>query len=112
MNSLKSMPLTNLTLAVLGFVALVHSIFRFGTGELPEAILAVLLFVAAFTRRKQPVIVAVVGLAALSIVWAVNSGTVGKGVTTTLLSVIGIALFVILGFSRFIVGRTETKLRS
>jgi len=112
MNPAKSMQWTNLTLAVLGFVALVHSIISFGTGELPEAILAVLLFVAAFTRRKQSVIVAVAGVAALLVVWAVNSGTVGKGVTATLLSVIGIALFVILGFSRFIVGRAEAKPRS
>lgn len=112
MNSSMRMHWTNLILAALGLVALVHSIFRFGRGELPEAILAVLLFVAGFTRRKQSALVAVAGMGALSVVWVVNSGTVGKGVTATLLSVIGVALFILLGFSRFIVGRAESKPRS
>ena len=100
---------SNATLAVLGIVALAHSVIRFGTGELPEAIFAGILFWAAFSNRKQPAIVVVAGLVALVIVWIVNSGSAGKVFTATLLSGVGIVLFAILGFSRFLLRTTENK---
>jgi hypothetical protein len=72
----------NLVLALLGAAALVHSIVHFGTGAIPEAILAVLLFLKAFADRKQPWAVMGMGLLATAITWVVNSGRVARRTLT------------------------------
>jgi membrane-bound ClpP family serine protease len=95
----------NIVLGLLGFLAITHSLLRFGTGELPEAILALLLFLKAFSERKQPWTVAAVGILAMGLTWTVNSGPAHyRGV----LSWLGIAAFAVLAFSQLILERSPT----
>jgi hypothetical protein len=98
---------SNTALATLGFIALVHSAIHFGTGELPEAILSLLLFLAAFSNRQQPFLVVVLGIGAVVLTWIVNSGSLG--LAGTLLSGICIMFYAIVGFSRLILRRTENE---
>jgi hypothetical protein len=96
---------SNMTLALLGVVALVHSILLFGTGAIPEAILAILLFLKAFSGRKQPWMVLGIGLLATAITWAVNSGQILSGHLKEALSWLGIVALAALAFSRYIFER-------
>jgi hypothetical protein len=98
---------SNMTLAALGLITFTHS--RFGTGELPEAMLAVLLFLAAFSNRRQPFFVVGVAMLAVGLTWAVNSGNLVHGRSTTFLSLVSIVLFAVLGFSRLIFGRAPKQ---
>lgn len=93
---------SNVTLAVLGVIALVHSFLHFGTGALPEAILALLLFLNAFSNRKQPRIVVAIGIFAIVFTWLANSRVLGTDHVRTAVSWAGILLFATLGFSPFI----------
>jgi hypothetical protein len=97
---------SNLVLCLLGIVAPAHSLVRFGTGELPEAILALLLFLKAFSGRRQPWSVTTVGVLALGLTWVVNSVQAIPSQYRGILSWIGIAAFAVLAFSRYILERT------
>jgi uncharacterized membrane protein YeiH len=92
---------SNSILAFLGFLALAHSVFRFGTGELPEAILAGLLFLNAFSSRRQPWIVIIVAVFAILVTWTVNWVEAPFPKHKWLPSWIGIALFTVLALSRY-----------
>jgi apolipoprotein N-acyltransferase len=96
----------NVVLAVLAIMALAHSLIRFGTGELPEAVLALLLFLKAFSDRRQPWVVAAVGVLAVSLTWVVNSVQAVPAHYKGVLSWIGIAVFAVLAFSRYILERS------
>ena len=95
----------NLILALLGVVALVHSILHFGTGAIPEAILALLLFLKAFRDHKQPWSVMGIGLFATAVTWVVNSGQVPSSHPREALSWLGIIALAALAFSRYIFER-------
>jgi len=97
---------SNIILGLLGTVAVAHSLLHFGTGEMPEAILALLLFMKAFAGRKQPWTVAVVGTLALVLTWAVNSAQAAAAHLGGVLSWLGIALFAMLAFSRYLFERS------
>jgi membrane-bound ClpP family serine protease len=97
---------SNAILALLGVVALVHSLLRFGTGELPEAILAGLLFLNAFSNRRQSWTVIAVAILAIGLTWTVNSVQAVSSQYRGILSWIGIALFAVLAFSRYILDRS------
>jgi len=101
---------SNVVLGVLAIVALMHSLLRFGMGELPEAILALLLFLKAFSARRQPWGVAIIGVLALGLTWAVNSVQVVPSQYRVVLSWIGIAVFAVLAFSRYVFERSWTRL--
>ena len=100
---------SNLVLGFLAIVALTHSFLHFGTGELPEAVLALLLFLKAFSDRRQPWIVAAVGILAIGLTWAVNSAQTFPAHYRGLLSWVGIAVFAVLAFSRYILERSPTS---
>jgi len=95
----------NIVLGLLAIVALTHSLLRFGTGELPEAILALLLFLKASSDRRQPWTVAGIGFLAVGLAWSVNSAQAVPVHYKGLLSWVGIAAFVVLAFSRYIFER-------
>jgi|GEM_PF-6158789 len=99
----------NIALGLLAVVALTHSLLRFGSGELPEAILAGLLFLKAFSDRRQPWIVAAVGILAIGLTWVVNSVQAVPAHYRGILSWIGIAVFAVLAFSRYILERSPTS---
>jgi apolipoprotein N-acyltransferase len=100
---------SNVVLGLLGIVALAHSLVRFGTGELPEAILALLLFLKAFSDRRQPWSLTIIGVLALGLTWVVNSVHAVPSQYRGILSWIGIALFAVLAFSRYVFERTPTS---
>jgi len=102
----------NLILTVLGIVALVHSLLHFGTGALPEAIVAILIFVKAFAGRKQPWIVVGIGFFASAVAWAVNSGWISSSHLKEGLSWLGIAAMAALAFSRYIFERQAASSRA
>jgi hypothetical protein len=99
---------SNAILAILGAVAIVHSLLYFGTGTLPEAILAAILFLKAFTGRRQPWSVPLVGILALVLTWIVNASRVSHIHLKEGLSWLGIAAFAILAFSRYTLERFHT----
>jgi hypothetical protein len=100
---------SNQILALLGVVALVHSMVHFGTGAIPEAILAILLFLKAFAGRKQPWMVLGVGLFATAITWVVNSGQILSSHLREALSWLGIVALAALAFSRYIFDRQSAS---
>ena len=98
---------SNLLLAIFGVAALLHSILHFGSGTLPEAILALLLFLKAFAGRKQPWSVAITGLLAAVLTWIANSNVLASDHLRMTLSWVGIGLFGVLAFSRFIFEKSK-----
>jgi peptidoglycan biosynthesis protein MviN/MurJ (putative lipid II flippase) len=99
---------SNAVLGLLGLVAVTHSLIHFGTGELPEAVLALLLFLKAFSDRRQPWTVVAVGVLAVSLTWIVNAVQAVPGHYKGILSWLGIAAFAVLAFSRYILERSPT----
>lgn len=91
---------TNIVLAFLGAVVLAHSMVHFGRGELPEAVLALLLFLKAFTKRRQPWILVAVGIVSIAVTWIVNTSSATP--FRTALSWLAIAGFAVIAFSRYV----------
>ena len=97
---------SNMVLGFLGIMAVTHSLLHFGTGEMPEAILSLLLIMKAVSGRRQPWAVAAVGTLALVLTWSINSGHVIAAHFGGLLSWISITLFALLAFSQYVFERS------
>jgi hypothetical protein len=91
---------SNVALLALGVLAIVHSLFYFGTGELPEVILALLLFLKGFAREKQSWVLVAIGIMAIGITWIVNLGKILPSPIQVVLSCLGIVMFTALVFSK------------
>jgi hypothetical protein len=105
--SLKYAP--NLILTLLGVAALLHSILHHDMGVIPEAILALVLFLKAFAQRKQSWNIAGIGLFATLMALIVNSYSFSSGYLKDVLSWLGIVALAVLAFSRFIFDHQAAK---
>jgi hypothetical protein len=102
---------SNIVLGILGILALIHSLLYFGTGEVPEAILGLLLGLNGCAERKQPAMLVPIAVAAIALTWIGNSTQAISSQYKAVSSWIAMALFALLAFSRYIFNRSSTHER-